>query len=689
MKQHFCNTILLIFFSCFTLVLPSRCLSDQTIGTRYPLTLTDSAGQQFVFKQKPRKVVCMAPYITEMIVSFGQSDAMIGLTRQDLLLNAGLRTKNVGSVFAPDIAVIAACSPDLVIATPYQQKGISQLKTACPIMIMETATLNQSFSQMMEMGRLFDCEDAAQTIVSRIKEQLSLVAQRLERKKNLKKKRVVRVMAGESLSCPGDDSFQNEMIKAAGGVVPIWGKNGFAVPVDAKALNRFNPEFIFGCHDNKEKVMETLKRPEYKEIDAVKSGAVSMFPCQMTCQASTQIGNFVAWLAAVLYPELFADPEKAVTPDALISKRSVGCNLDYIGTASIVTHRLADSEYKSLVIRFKEPLDVLSTLQGVREKVDGCGNTFVPMAASLGHMRNGPDQVLTTLEKNLGFDTGKFATLMTGADMDHLAVSQKNFKDLSVTAFATAGVKGNAMRMSKDKGYYFSHGTINIIVGANRELSKQAMARSVITVTEAKTAALTDLDIRSSYTPWQNRATGTGTDNVMVIQGKGRFVQFAGGHSKLAELMAKAVHEAVTEAVSKQNGIRLDRDIFQRLSDRRLSLESIVDRFEFQMEKRALISQIEALLSDPWYAEFISSAMALSDARGQGLIRTDGFWDDTCADVAVRICGQAVTPAIYKANSPRANDKENANNRDNNKDIPLTLRKAIGTLISAIENRIN
>lgn len=92
------------------------------------------------------------------------------------------------------------------------------------------------------------------------------------------------------------------------------------------------------------------------------------------------------------------------------------------------------------------------------------------------------------------------------------------------------------------------------------------MTRAMITATEGKTAALLDLDIRSSYGQGRYRATGTGTDNILVVEGRGPAVlDNAGGHTRLGELIGKAVHRAVTEAVKKQNGITSDLNIFRRL----------------------------------------------------------------------------------------------------------------------------
>lgn len=71
----------------------------------------------------------------------------------------------------------------------------------------------------MEMiGRLFDCETEAAATIKRNREQLALVKAKLDAIPIKNRKRVTRVIAGDGLACPGDDSFQNEMIAAAGGI---------------------------------------------------------------------------------------------------------------------------------------------------------------------------------------------------------------------------------------------------------------------------------------------------------------------------------------------------------------------------------------------------------------------------------------------------------------------------------------
>jgi adenosylcobinamide hydrolase len=62
------------------------------------------------------------------------------------------------------------------------------------------------------------------------------------------------------------------------------------------------------------------------------------------------------------------------------------------------------------------------------------------------------------------------------------------------------------------------------------------------------------LDVRSTCTP-ENQATGTGTDNVIVVSGKaGKALRLTNGHTKIGELIGFSTKIAVAEALKKHYG---------------------------------------------------------------------------------------------------------------------------------------
>ncbi len=260
--------------------------------------------------------------------------------------------------------------------------------------------------------------------------------------------------------------------------------------------------------------------------------------------------------------------------------------------------------------------------------------------------------------------------------MDNLSISTAQFKDMSVYALVTAGVRGNAVRMSKDEGRFYELGTINIIVLSNVKLSSRARARLIISATEAKTAALQDLDVRSTEHPLPWQATGTGTDEVIVVEGAGPVVDNAGGHCKLGELVAKAVYEGVREAVLKQNGIGVPRSVLQRLKERGLNPYDLLHRGFPQADPetvRRLLRKFEEIALNPRYAGFLESAMALSDAHQKGLI-TD--------KEAMILWARTVSEEI--AEEPAAYWKEFLVDED----LPEMLRLALNAVFHGVERQI-
>lgn len=382
-----------------------------------------------------------------------------------------------------------------------------------------------------------------------------------------------------------------------------------------------------------------FSQPGWKDVDAVKNGKIFYFPCELTCRASTRAGYFVSCLASLIYEEEFENKENQVIEDHVAKSVPLRPNLDYIKNIQIVHNYLFDFIHKTLVIELNAPMSVVSTLEGYRQGIKFVGNSYSPpqvwgiyhkigLEASRERLYN----VLQKTEKNTSF-------LFTGADMDNLSVKKQNFKDMEVYALVTAGVKSNAVRMSKDTGNFYEPGTINMILLSNMKLTKRAMTRAIISATEAKTAALNDMDIRSTYTSLVNQATGTGTDNIIVVEGTGTPIENAGGHSKMGELIGKAVYEAVQEAVYKQNGLIKKRDIFKRLKDRKISLSGLITECKCDADKSEMAAALEAILLDQRYASFLEAAFAISDHYEQGLIEDLSFFKAWCDLVREEIAG--------------------------------------------------
>ncbi len=658
--------IRILFGLLLVIALPASAFSFQFV---------DDGGKAIEIVKPPERVVSLVPSITEILHKIDAGTAVKAITYHDVYPAENAQKQIVGGYFSPSLDVIAAEKPDLIFISDLH-KGVKEAfkNSDARLIELETRSMEDSMEKILLLGKIFSKEKQAKALVEAINHQLQTVARKVERIPSGKRQRVIRLMGRSAVMTPGDGSFQNEMIRAAGGIPPELGRKGAVTLITKEEWIEFNPQVIYGCGGDRKTAEAFFSRPGWKDVDAVKNGRIFYFPCELTCRASTNTGHFVGWLSARIYSDLFSKEEFQVSDGKILRSRTLHLDLNYLKDARIIYSTINDFLNKTLVMDFTQPLEILSTLEGKRTGIKTVGNHYSPPPCwSLEH-RRGLAQSRALVYRVLQVSTDTSSFLFTGADMDHLAVVHKEFRDMKVYALVTAGVKSNALRMGKDEGKYYEPGTINIILLSNMKLTPRAMTRAMISATEAKTAALMDLDVRSSVTPRRYQATGTGTDNILVVQGTGIPVKLAGGHSRMGELIARAVYQGVLEAVSGQNGLVAARSVFQRLHDRHISLYELVSeaQCDCMAKKGAATVALEEILMEPRYAGFMQSAFALSDAYDRGLFTDLAAHELWCKTIAEEIAGMKI---------PQLRDLVGE------EDIPLPLKMSLNALLNGISFR--
>ncbi len=659
----------------------------------YPVEFTDAGGARISLSGPPQRVVSLVPGITEILFELGAGDAVKGVTWHDTFPLDAVRKEVVGGFLSPSLQRIEALTPDVVfLSSPHREARDRFAAQACRTVQLECGSIADIYRNIELLGAIFDREERAAELAGRIGSELDLVARKVSKIPVEDRKRVIRIMGRDEVTTPGDDSFQNEFIRAAGGVPPRLGRKGGVVGISLEEWKRFNPQVIYGCGGDKEIQEKFFCLPGWRDVDAVRNGRIHYFPCELTCRASAHAGYFVEWLASTINEEAFSKPENQVLEDRVVASVPVDLPLEYVKSARVDEATVFDFPSRTLIVDFKEPLRVLSTLEGERTGVTSVGNHGTPPPCwGISH-RIGLDGSRDRIYRAVGKRREDCSLLFTGADMRNLSVREARFREMAVYALVTAGVQGNAVRMSRDEGRYYEPGTINIIILTNMQLSPRAMARAVISATEAKTASLQDLDIRGGDDPLRCQATGTGTDEMIVVSGRGRPVENAGGHSKLGELIARAVHDGVTEAVSKQNAVTPERSVFHRLRERGISPDALARRCsrlagrdgaggsgaggsgvdDGSKAAHRFLERLEEILLEPRHAAFVETALALSDQHERGRAADPAAFDEWRRRIADDIAG-----------GPVGEWKEFLSGED----IPVVVRMSLNALLNGISGK--
>ena len=606
-----------------------------------PVHFTDGSGRMILIEHPPQRVVSISPEITEMIYALGAGEALVGTTYHTSPPYGVADKELVGGFFSPWPERVKGLQPDLVFLAD-RHVAVREALANGPVCVdLRAHGLEDIFRNIETMGRIFGREDQAREVVTAMKERLEGVSQKVAGIDPADRLRVVRFMGRDSVMSPGDDSFQTAFIRAAGGVAPVWGRDGQVTEVSLKEWRDFNPQVVYGCGGDREAMEKLLRRPGWAEVEAVRENRFLIFPCDLTCRASVGTDDLVAALAAALYPNAFFAGEVGPGGEGAGDFQALDLSLPAVRQAGIRNSHIFGFEHKTLVVELNHPGFVLSSLHGFLENIRVVGNHYVPPPCWGALHSLSQDQFMDRVYRVLGLDTAGARLLLTGADMDHLAVGRAEFQEMQAVALVTAGIKGNAMRMGTDHGDYYEPGTINVILLTNRSLTSRAMTRALITATEAKTAALQDLDIRSTYQPVEAQATGTGTDNVMVVQGSGATLDLTGGHCKMGELMARAVYQGVIEAVGRQNRTRPGRQVMYRLQERGLTPYDMAE--STSPGAGQLSGDLERLLIQPSPAAFMEEALALEDAWRRGLLTDLSGWRRHCRAVAAEV---ATVPVV-------------------------------------------
>lgn len=157
---------------------------------------------------------------------------------------------------------------------------------------------------------------------------------------------------------------------------------------------------------------------------------------------------------------------------------------------------------------------------------------------------------------------------VTSADITNAFTGDASVERHFVKVILTAGVG--------DPVDYRYHHTINVILVTDLDLSVTSMANLFIVITEAKSAALAELDVFKNG----KRSTGTPTDAIAVAVLGGRaneMVKYSGTATELGRSVYSLVKAGVRQSLKDNNGYGLKRNILTRLAERGVTLEKIVD----------------------------------------------------------------------------------------------------------------
>ncbi|WP_238516237.1 ABC transporter substrate-binding protein [Thermococcus gammatolerans] len=275
----------------------------QTERAYYPITIKDFANRTVTIEKEPRRVVTIAPSLTEDLYYLGLFDRVVGVTQFDDFPPGVANVTRIGGYGKyANLELIANLSPDLIIADSYSLSILDQLEKIAPVVIVDPHSINDIPKALDLLGRIFNVEDKAKEVSSQFEAQLEELSSAVS---GFEKVKVFYVVWGDPLTTAGGDTFISDIIALAGGINIFNDTSGWPA-VSMEQIIARDPDVIILTPHCGMKLDDAYQK--FAAASAAKSGRVYMVENENDLiHPSPRVVRGLEILAKLLHPEAFRE----------------------------------------------------------------------------------------------------------------------------------------------------------------------------------------------------------------------------------------------------------------------------------------------------------------------------------------------------------------------------------------------
>jgi iron complex transport system substrate-binding protein len=274
-------------------------------------SVTDQVGRTLVVPENPKRVIALAPSITEIIYDLGQEKRLVGVTQYSTYPPEAESLPRVGSYVRLDIEKIVALKPDLCVAIKDgNPKHIVDkiVNLGIPVYVINPRNLQQIMDTINRLGTLLHAEQGATELVSDMEKRIGEVQARV--KKGRHKPRVFFQIDAEPLFSAGSDTFIHELIELAGGINTTAGE----VPYPRYSWEDIivlQPEMVLISSMAGGLAPEYLLKSwkKWNQLSAVINDQIFVVDAELFDRPTPRLVDGLEAIAAIIHPELFSQKQ--------------------------------------------------------------------------------------------------------------------------------------------------------------------------------------------------------------------------------------------------------------------------------------------------------------------------------------------------------------------------------------------
>ncbi len=270
-------------------------------------TFTDALGRKVDLPDSPRRIVSLAPHLTEILFAIGAGDQVVGVTSFCDYPEAARRVPRIGGFSDPSIERVLAARPDVVIATLVgnRRESVEELiRLGLPVYVSGAEAIGEIPREVRRIGAAAGRAEGAESAARRMEGALAEIARRTAGRRRVA---VYYQLWDQPLMTVSDGSFIHDAIRLAGGRNVFAGLSVANPRVSLEAVVAAKPEVMVLSGMGKEGAGLASRWSRFTMIPAVAAGRIHIMNSDLLHRPGPRVIEGVEQLARWIHPDAFSE----------------------------------------------------------------------------------------------------------------------------------------------------------------------------------------------------------------------------------------------------------------------------------------------------------------------------------------------------------------------------------------------
>jgi iron complex transport system substrate-binding protein len=269
--------------------------------------VTDETGRLVRLPAQVRRIVSLAPSLTETVYALGLEDKLVGDTDYCDYPPDAAKKHKVGGAINPNMEEIAALKPDVVLVV----KSLNRLETVraleqlgIPVYSADPHTVIGVIESMKKLSEVLGAEPAGAELEKKLRDRLAAMQTKL---KDSPSKRVFFVVWTEPLQSIGRKTFIADLLTYSGATSVVDSQQDWPKYSMEEAV-LLQPEYLVFASSHSENVKNDVEalatKPGWSAMEAIQKRKIAVVSDAIN-RPGPRIVDAVEELARQIHPEVF------------------------------------------------------------------------------------------------------------------------------------------------------------------------------------------------------------------------------------------------------------------------------------------------------------------------------------------------------------------------------------------------